>query len=48
VAVVDVPGTQPGVVGDNTKRMALTGPCRVGWREGMKVLAEARIQLPVL
>jgi hypothetical protein len=31
------------VVLDNTKRMAITGPCRVGWREGMRSLAEARM-----
>ncbi len=46
VAVVGVPGTQPGVVGDNTRRLAVTGPSRVGWREGMTALAEARRQLP--
>jgi nucleoside-diphosphate-sugar epimerase len=44
VAVFELPGTQPGVVGDNTKRMALTGPCRVNWRDGMRALAEARMQ----
>jgi len=28
-----VAGSQPGVVLDNAKRLAATGPCRVGWRE---------------
>ena len=36
VSVIELPNTQPGVVADSTKRMAFTGPCRVGWREGMK------------
>jgi nucleoside-diphosphate-sugar epimerase len=44
VTVRELSGTQPGVVGDCTKRMAITGPCRVGWREGMKALAEARME----
>ena len=42
IVVREVPQSQPGVVLDNTKRMAITGPCRVGWREGMRSLAEAR------
>jgi nucleoside-diphosphate-sugar epimerase len=44
IAVIELPGTQPGVVGENTRRMALTGPCQVTWREGMGTLAEARLQ----
>ncbi len=44
VVVGDFPGTQRGVVIDNTRRMAITGPCRVGWREGMRELAEAHMQ----
>jgi hypothetical protein len=32
------------VVLDTTKRMAITGPCRVDWRDGMRSLAEARLQ----
>ena len=46
-SVIHLPNTQPGVVADSTKRMAFTGPCRVGWREGMKALAEARTQQPL-
>jgi nucleoside-diphosphate-sugar epimerase len=40
----EIPGTQRGVVLDNTKRMAITGPCRVKWRDGMKELAEAHMK----
>jgi hypothetical protein len=46
LTVIELPNTQPGVVADNTKRMAITGPCRVSWREGMKALAESRWQHP--
>ncbi len=42
VSVVEAPGTWRGVVVDATKRLALTGPCRVGWREGMRRTFEAR------
>jgi nucleoside-diphosphate-sugar epimerase len=37
-----VPGTQPGVAIDVTRRQAITGPCRVGWREGMRQMVAAR------
>jgi nucleoside-diphosphate-sugar epimerase len=40
--VTPVPGTQPGVAIDVTRRLALTGPCRVPWREGMAAMAAAR------
>jgi hypothetical protein len=30
------------MISDPTKRAALTGPCRVGWREGMRATVEAR------
>jgi nucleoside-diphosphate-sugar epimerase len=42
VSVVESPGTWRGVVVDATKRQALTGPCRVGWRDGMRRTFEAR------
>jgi len=42
VVVGDFPWSQRGVVLDNTKRMAVTGPCTVRWREGMRELAQAR------
>jgi nucleoside-diphosphate-sugar epimerase len=42
IIVAEVPGSQCGVVGDTTKRMQLTGPCRVDWRDGMRELFAAR------
>jgi nucleoside-diphosphate-sugar epimerase len=43
VVVKEFPNSQRGVVLDNTKRMAITGPCRVHWRDGMKAMAEAHL-----
>lgn len=37
-----VPGTQRGVVLDVTKRRAITGPCRMNWRDGMRAMFEQR------
>jgi nucleoside-diphosphate-sugar epimerase len=42
VRVGDFPGTQLGSVHDNSKRLAITGPCLVGWREGMRRMVEGR------
>jgi nucleoside-diphosphate-sugar epimerase len=42
VTVTDIPGSHQGMISDPTKRAALTGPCRVGWREGMRATVEAR------
>lgn len=33
--VVPVPGTRRGTALDNTRRLAITGPATVGWRDGM-------------
>jgi nucleoside-diphosphate-sugar epimerase len=38
----EVPNTQRGVVVDNARRLAITGPCRVDWRQGMREMVEAR------
>lgn len=43
VAVKQVPGAQRGVVLDNQRRMAITGPCKIDWRDGMRELAEAHL-----
>ena len=43
VTVEEFPDSQRGVVLDNTKRLAITGPCRVSWRDGMKEMAEAHM-----
>jgi nucleoside-diphosphate-sugar epimerase len=44
-AHVEVAGgvdTPPGAIADVRRRFALTGPCRVGWREGIRRTIEAR------
>jgi nucleoside-diphosphate-sugar epimerase len=42
VEVRDFPGTQPSAISDNAKRLALAGPCKVPWRDGMRRMVEAR------
>lgn len=39
VTVQTVPGASVGSVGDRTKRTAITGPCRVDWRDGFRRMA---------
>ncbi|OBH51778.1 epimerase [Mycobacterium colombiense] len=34
-----VPGASIGSVGDPTKRISITGPCRVDWRDGFRAMA---------
>jgi nucleoside-diphosphate-sugar epimerase len=41
VVVEPVPGTSLGSVGDPTKRISITGPCKVHWREGFRRTAES-------
>jgi len=43
VVVKEVPGGIRGIVLDTSKRMAITGPCRVPWREGVRRLVEGRL-----
>lgn len=40
VEVEPIPGASIGSVGDHTKRASITGPCRVGWRDGFRRVAE--------
>jgi hypothetical protein len=40
VVVDEVPGASIGSVGDHHKRAAITGPCRVHWRDGIRRVAE--------
>jgi hypothetical protein len=40
VEVAEIPGASRGAVADSTKRLSITGPCRVGWRAGFRRLAE--------
>lgn len=42
VEVEVVPGASVGSVGDIEKRLATTGPCRIGWRDGLRSVAEHR------
>src|SRR5690606_14525247 len=39
VVVEEIPGASHGSVADHTKRSSITGPCRVGWREGFRRVA---------
>lgn len=36
VNVIPAPGAQPGSGVDNAKRLSITGPCRIGWHEGLR------------
>jgi nucleoside-diphosphate-sugar epimerase len=40
VVVTEAPGASIGSVGDHRKRASIAGPCRVGWRDGFRRLAE--------
>jgi nucleoside-diphosphate-sugar epimerase len=42
VTVTEFPGSHQGMISDPSKRLELTGPCRVGWRQGMRAMVEAR------
>ena len=32
-----------GIIGDTTARAAITGPCRVSWRDGLAALVRDRL-----
>jgi nucleoside-diphosphate-sugar epimerase len=40
----EVPNSQRGSIFDNTRRLAVAGPCRVDWRDGFRELAEAHLR----
>ncbi|HUL97988.1 MAG TPA: NAD(P)-dependent oxidoreductase [Mycobacterium sp.] len=40
VVVEEVPGASVGSVADHAKRAAITGPCRVHWRDGLRRVVE--------
>jgi nucleoside-diphosphate-sugar epimerase len=42
VIVEPAPGASIGSVADPAKRRSITGPCRIGWREGLRRLAAQR------
>ena len=45
VVVTHLPGSHRGMVSDPRRRTALTGPCRVGWQEGLRRVADVRPDL---
>jgi len=42
IDIVPIPGSQPGIALDVTKRLSLTGPDKVHWKEGIRRTVEAR------
>lgn len=42
VRVQEIPGTLRGSVIDNARRVSITGPCAVGWKDGVRRTYEAR------
>jgi len=40
IMVKPSPGSSLGSVGDVTRRMAITGPCRIDWRDGLRRVIE--------
>ena len=40
VVVTEIPGASRGAVADHAKRSSITGPCRVGWKDGLRRLVE--------
>jgi nucleoside-diphosphate-sugar epimerase len=40
VEVTTIPGASVGSVGDPARRRSITGPCRVGWRDGFRRMVE--------
>lgn len=42
VQVGDFPGTQKSAISDNTRRLAITGPCTVPWQDGIRRMVAAR------
>jgi hypothetical protein len=42
VVVKEVPGGIRGIILDTTRRAAITGPCTVPWREGVRRLLDER------
>jgi len=46
VEVAESPGSHRGMISDPTRRLALTGPCRVPWRRGLGRVVDARSAPP--
>lgn len=43
VEIVPIPGSQPGIALDVTKRISITGPDKFHWHEGMRLMVESRL-----
>ncbi len=46
VVVTESTGSHRGMISDPAKRLALTGPCRVDWRQGLRRVVEAGAGAP--
>lgn len=44
VETTPVPGTLRGSIADSTRRAEITGPCSVGWKDGVRAMVEARAE----
>jgi nucleoside-diphosphate-sugar epimerase len=42
IELTPIPGVAPGNISDNTKRLAITGPCRRPWRDAFRQLYTER------
>ena len=42
VRVVETPNTLRGSIADVSKRLSITGPCKVSWRDGIRRVFEER------
>lgn len=42
VMVKPIPGASLGLVGDVTKRLGITGPCKIRWQDGLRRVIEER------
>ena len=42
IVYYDLSGGQPGSAADPTKRLSLTGPCSIDWRDGRIATLDAR------
>ena len=42
VIAKEIPGTLRGSIADNSRRVRITGPCQVSWKDGMRRAFECR------
>ena len=48
IQVREIPGSSGGIVADNRRRLAITGPCKVQWKDGIRRLLAERYPDPAL